>query len=50
MYVLTMLTVYEMSGFVHAITYIKLPTILEYETQDIYSHSLSVYGDNFELN
>jgi len=41
MYLLTMLTACAISGLVHTVASVKLPTTVAYRTQDMYSHSAS---------
>src|SRR3954462_8124004 len=46
MYQLTTLTACEISGRVHTIAYMMLPTVLKYGTLDMCSASSSLLGDN----
>ena len=46
MNLLTLVTTRARLGLVQTITYIKLPTTLAYETQNVYSISASDYGES----
>ena len=45
-YLLIIPTACEMSGLIHTIAYIKLPTAFEYGAYNMYSHSASIEGNS----